>query len=148
MKNSNPFTNEQIIALNSNPYTHNATATTIRYTLEFKEFFYEKLTEGRLSTSKIFEAAGYDPQILGSVRMESTRKTIMKEAKSPEGFKPPRGLSYAEEQAQLKANAEKAKNSDEKIQYLESRVEKLEAELAFVKKTASIRNQIRNTPRT
>lgn len=141
MSNQNQFTQEQLDSLNSNPFTFKASGGSIRFTLEFKEFYYSKFQEGKLTTSQIFKAAGYDPNILGTYRMANTRRRILEEAKSPDGFRSPKGLSNQEELKKAQTETAEAKSANEKIRYLENRVEKLEAQVEFLKKTAHIRKQ-------
>lgn len=139
MANKKLFTPEQVEQLLSNPFTHNATPTTLIFTKEFKEFFYKQMTENNLSTPKIMKLAGYDPDMIGGARMDKFRMAVRHEAESPEGFQNPRKPSHEEQLKREAAEIEKAKNTEAKLQALQSKVEHLEAQIEFLKKTAAIR---------
>lgn len=61
------FSNEDIEILKNNKYTYNVTNRTIRFTVEFKQLFYNKLQEGNYPP-KIMEDLGYDINIIGVKR--------------------------------------------------------------------------------
>lgn len=71
----NTFTPEQIQQLRDNPYTDFVSASTIRYTSEFKELFWQKYQKGKLPR-QIFSEYGFDPQILGDHRISNTAYKI------------------------------------------------------------------------
>ena len=63
------FTDEQVQALNENPYVIQATNRRISYTTDFKKLFVEKYAEG-LTPREIFYQAGFDVMALGNKRIE------------------------------------------------------------------------------
>ena len=75
------FTEEQIKALWENPYTEFVSASTLRYTSEFKEMFISELESGK-TARRIFKDAGYAPEILGESRMKSFARRVRKEKKA------------------------------------------------------------------
>ncbi len=80
------FTKEQIQLFASNPYTAYVSESVISYTAEFKEFFVESLKEG-MSARQIFEAAGYDPKVLGNSRIKTFTCRIRKQADLGQEFR-------------------------------------------------------------
>ena len=120
--------------LAQNPYTHVATSQRGVFTLEFKEFFVDQVKNHKLSTTKILKAAGYDPSFFTKSALDSIRRHILLEAASPEGLKPPRGLSQTE---QTKAYAEKnldAQRISTTIKEMQKRIVHLEQQVEFLKK--------------
>ena len=146
MGNRKLFTPEQVEQLLSNPFTHNATSTTLVFTKEFKEFFYKQMTENNLSAPKIMRLAGYDPDMIGRQRIDKFRIAVRREAGSPEGFQNPRRISHEEQVKKEAAEIENAKNAEAKLQMLQNRVEHLEAQIEFLKKTAAIRAKYQKNP--
>lgn len=127
------FTPDEVAILNQNPNTASATVTTLRFTLEFKEFFLKEMQAGK-TTKQIVTMAGYDPALLGSSRLDLLRKNVRKEAESPEGLKPPVGLTN-EMRAELFAQQELTKlNNEEAIKVLQNQIATLEEKIEFLSK--------------
>lgn len=139
MPKSTPFTQEQIEILEQNPYTHQVTPSRIVFTVAFKEFFAEQAQLPGMTTPKILREAGYDPTFFPRSSMDGLRIRILKEARSPEGFKIPKGLSNAERTAQFAAKNLAKQNTDASIKELQERIVHLEQQVAFLKKTSHIR---------
>ena len=136
-KNAHVYTEEQIRILEQNPYTHYVSPYRLVFTLAFKEFFISKVHEPGMTCPKILRAAGYDTQFFPRYFIDNVRKKILAEAASPEGLKPPRGLSQAEK---IKAFAEKDLDSQRtatSIKELQSRVVHLEQQVEFLKKISN-----------
>ena len=139
MGNKKPtYTEEQIRFLEQNPYTHNVTPYKLFFTLEFKEFFVSQASLPGMTTRKIFSAAGYDPKMFTRHALDHIRKTILDEAKSPEGLKPPRGLSAAEKTAVYAKKDLDAQRTSTSIKELQNRVVHLEQQIEFLKKISNI----------
>ena len=115
----NPFTREQIEQLQANQYVKSISASTIRFTEEFKKYFYEKHKSG-ISARQIFSECGIDPNILGDSRIDGFRYTLNKYAKREEGFSDNRQGNYRHSPQQ----GEEA---------LETRIKRLEHELAYTR---------------
>lgn len=130
-----PFTNEQIEILKKNPYTAYVTSQRIQYTLDFK-IFVIKESEAGLTSVKIFQKAGYAPDIIGIQRIYSTVKRMKKEAVSKEGLQAPHPTKKAERFAQEDFSK---KQTNKAIDELQNRIVFLEQELDFLKKTATLR---------
>ncbi len=139
MGNKKPcYTEEQILILEQNPYTHNVTPYKISFTLEFKEFFMSQVNLPGMTAPKILKAAGYDTKIFTEAMITNLRRAILNEAASPEGLKPPRGLSTVEKtEVYAKKNLD-AQRTSTSIKELQNRVVHLEQQIAFLKKISNI----------
>lgn len=115
----NPFTREQVERLRENRYVKSVSASTIRFTEEFKRYFYQESKSG-VSSRQIFLACGIDPEILGESRIEGFRYTLYKQAKREEGFTDKRQNNCRRE----------TKPGEETM---ETRIRQLEHELAYTR---------------
>ena len=132
------YTNEQMDILAQNPYTHSVTPHRLTFTLAFKEFFVDQVRNHGLSTPKALRAAGYDTTFFTRGTMDRLRQRIFAEADSPEGLKPPRGLSQAERtKAYAKKNIEAQKTSTT-LKEMQQRIVHLEQQIEFLKKIQNI----------
>lgn len=116
---TNPFTREQVEHLKTNHYVKSVSASTIRFTEEFKRYFYQKHKSG-VSSRQIFLECGIDPDVLGASRVEGFRYTVNKYAKREEGFSDKR-----------KSNRRRPPQFEE--QTLEDRIRHLEHDLAYTR---------------
>ncbi len=135
------YTQEQVQQLKANPYTHSVNENRITFTLEFKQFFVEQLEKPGMTTKMIMRAAGYDPDIFSKTTLDRIRIRIRREAASPEGLHPPRGLSEEEKAAQFAAKELSKQQTEKTIKEMQERIVKLEAEITFLKKISAIRKQ-------
>lgn len=129
------FSPQEIEILELNPYTHSVNDKHIRFTLAFKEFYMLQFQSGELSNAQIFEAAGYDPAILGNYRMQCVRNQILKQYRSPEGLRAPRGLSIEGKRASQSQQALEKAATDKQISELQKEIEHLKKQIDFLKKT-------------
>lgn len=125
------FTEDQIKTMAANPYTVKVTPGQISFTRKFKEVFFRKLEAGEAPGS-ILSDCGYDPDTLGTKRIEALAARIRKEAGSEEGFREGR-RPYGSIKQTEEVSEEK------RMKLLESRVEYLEAQVEFVKECMSRR---------
>ena len=132
------YTEEQIHILEQNPYTHKVTPHMITFTLEFKEFFMSQVNIPGMTAPKILRAAGYDTNIFTRDMITSLRRNILNEASSPEGLKPPRGLSQAEKTAAYAKKDLDSQRTSTSIKELQNRVVHLEQQIEFLKKISNI----------
>jgi len=112
---TNIFTQEQQEQLLSNPYVIKVSKTSITYSEEFKDIFYQEYTKGR-GPSEILSELGFDPKVLGKSRRKNLVQRIKNCALRSSGYKDMRGqnsgrpkqveLSPGEELAQLKLQNE------------------------------------------
>ena len=82
----NHFTDEQVEQLRMNHYVRHVSNSTVSFTEEFKQLFYQKRQQGYL-VNQIFTECGIDPRILGEKRIEGFCYTINKQSKREGGFK-------------------------------------------------------------
>ena len=115
----NFFTQEQMEQLLKNPYVKSVTPSTVRFTEEFKRYFYQKHTSGML-VRDIFLECGIDPDILGESRIDGFCYTINKQAKRDTGFTDNRQNNYRRP----------AKIGEETV---DIRIKQLEHELAYTR---------------
>ena len=116
---TNPFTREQMDHLRVNHYVQSVSTSTIRFTEEFKRYFYQRHKEG-VSAQAILLECGIDPDILGQSRVDGLRYTINKHAKREEGFADNRQNNYRRP----------PKSGNETV---ETRIKQLEHELAYTR---------------
>ena len=102
-----------------NPYVKSVTPSTVRFTEEFKRYYYQKHTSGVL-VRDIFLECGIDPDILGESRIDGFRYTINKQAKRDTGFTDNRQNNYRRP----------AKTGEETV---DIRIKQLEHELAYTR---------------
>ena len=116
---TNPFTKEQMDHLRVNPNVKSVTQSTIRFTEEFKRYFYQKHSSGMRAQS-IFLECGIDPDVLGESRIEGLCYTLNKQAKRDTGFSDNRQKNYRRPE----------KNGEESV---DTRIRQLEHELAYTR---------------
>ena len=116
---TNPFTKEQIELLRANHYVKSVSSSTVRFTEEFKKYFYQKYHSG-MTARRIFTECGIDPDILGASRIEGFRYTLVKQAERDSGFTDNRSLNYRRP----------SKSSEVTV---EARLKQLEHELAYTR---------------
>ena len=115
----NHFTEDQIRCLELNHYVSNVSKTTVKFTTEFKKYFYERHSAG-IPVIMIFAECGIDPQILGESRISGFCYTVNKQAKRDSGFMDQRQDNYRRPQKQ-------------ENETVEQRVKQLEHELAYTR---------------
>ena len=113
------FTKEQMDLLRENQFVKSISPSTIRFTEEFKRYFYRKRTSG-MTAASIFLECGIDPDILGESRISGFRETINKQARRDEGFADIRQKNYRHP----------ARSGNESA---EARIRQLEHELAYTR---------------
>ena len=119
----NPLTPEQVIQLLKNRYVKSATQNSVRFTEEFKRYFYQKHTSG-MTVRSIFLECGIDPDVLGESRISGFCHTVNVQAKRDTGFSDNRQNNYRRP----------PKSEDETV---ESRIKQLEHELAYTRQGTS-----------
>ena len=115
----NPLTPEQVIQLLKNRYVKSATQNSVRFTEEFKRYFYQKHTSG-MTVRSIFLECGIDPDVLGESRISGFCHTVNVQAKRDSGFSDNRQNNYRRP----------PKSEDETV---ETRIKQLEHELAYTR---------------
>lgn len=135
------YTEAQIKEFKANPSTYDVTPNKLSFTLEFKEFFMEQKKVPGMTTRKILEKAGYNPKSFSSKTCKTICNRICKEAKSPEGLHPPKGMSSAEKAAAFAAKDLSKQRVNTSIKELQEKIVHLEAEVEFLKKTAALQRK-------
>ena len=124
---TNPFTKEQMDHLRVNHYVQSISESTIRYTEEFKRYFYQKANEG-VSARQIFTECGIDPEIIGQSRIDGFRYYLNKKMKRGEGF-------FDKRQNNYRRSPNKGEESvDDRIRQLEHELAYTRQEVEFLKK--------------
>lgn len=102
-RRTNYFSKSDVGILSKNPYTYSVSEKTIRYTLAFKEAFWERYKAGKAPRNTFIEL-GYDPNIVGQKRIEGLTKTLKQSVAHGEALrqgrqrslnKPPKDMDYA-----------------------------------------------------
>lgn len=141
MSRKNPYTQEQMTILEQNKYTHSVSKNRIVFTLEFKEFFVDQARNHNMTAPAILEAAGYDLSYFSRKNIDKIRYSILHEADSETGLKPPRGLSSEEKIKEFEAKDLAAQKTDATIKELQEHIVHLEKQIEFLKKISHIRDQ-------
>ena len=120
------FTEEQQAILRQNPYVVKVSKTSITYTEEFNERFYNEYRAGNMP-SAILRRMGFDPRVLGKKRIDHFVGNVRKHERQGEDFHDRR-----------KDNSGRPRTKDltpeEKISRLEHQVQYLKQENEFLKK--------------
>ena len=123
------FSDKDIKKLKANPYTYSVTPNRLQFTAEFKEIFWEKYCSGKSPTVIVYEL-GYDPEILGTSRIEGILQRIRHEACSDVGFH----TGYARNRKSPQSTHVSTYPSDQSVARLQNEVLYLRQELEFLKK--------------
>jgi len=121
------LTQEEVAALRKNPYVRNATATKIRFTVNFKEEFWERYKNGE-SPPDIFRSMGIDPDVLGRNRTRGIVQRIKQQ-----GI---RGIAFTEGYNHVDKNApaDESHPVSQRLSRLEHELAYAKQELEFIKK--------------
>ena len=122
------FTPEQQKELASNPYTLTVTDRQIRFTVEFKRYLLNELSNPNMRQLQIFHNAGYDPALLGRGRIDAIIRRVRKEAVSEKGLH-----ETAATDKHLKEDLTK-KRMTTAIRDLQEEVIQLKQQIEFLKK--------------
>lgn len=122
------FTDTEVETLKNNKYTFSVTNRSIKFTVEFKQLFYDKIQEG-LHPPKIIEELGYDIHILGIKRSYGIALHIKEEYRVNGEFHEGRMTSTIEQRlAKNEISPSKA------LIQMNTRVTYLEQQLEYLKK--------------
>lgn len=126
----NAFTEQEKMELRNNPYTFRVTDYKIVFTLAFKEFVLSEIDKPLMNSTKVFLKAGYPPGLIPKRTMQYTVAQIRKEAASKEGLREPKPP---------KAASRKKNDSSSELEELKHRVQILEQQIDFLKKTEHVK---------
>ena len=130
---TNPLSRREVEELRKNPYIASVTATTVRFTEEFKKLAYRKKRQG-VPVAETMRQCGIDPEVLGASRVEGFSYTLNRKAKRDTGFSDGRS-----------ENCRRLATAGEET--VEQRVRRLENKLAYTRQEVeflkNFRRQIR-----
>lgn len=124
------FTTEELAELRENPYTYKATPAQLRFTAEFKERFWNEYNNGALPR-EIIVNCGYDPEALGSSRINGILLHVREAATKGDGFR-----------SESKPRSKKETVSKDTDLTPEGKIQKLEKELAYLRKEVEFLKKI------
>ena len=124
---TNPFTKDQMDHLRVNHYVQSISESTIRFTEEFKKYFYQKSKEG-ISSRQIFLECGINPEIIGKSRIDGFRYYLNKKMKRNEGFSDKRQNNYR------RPTRKDNESVNDRIRQLEHELAYTRQEVEFLKK--------------
>ncbi len=124
---TNPLSKREVEALRRNPNVAAVSATTVKFTEEFKRLAYEGKRQG-ISVSETMRRNGIDPEVLGPSRVGGFSYWLNKKAKQGSGFVDRRGENY---RRPPKTGEETV---DQRIRQLENELAYTRQEVEFLKK--------------
>ncbi|MBR6627830.1 MAG: hypothetical protein IKL04_07635 [Lachnospiraceae bacterium] len=122
------FTEQQIEILKQNPFTASVSESQIRFTVEFKRFLLNEREKNGTQWKRIFQKAGYDPEILGKTRILRIVDRVRAEAASPKGLHDTVAKNHFSKENE-RVQTQKA------IRQLQEEVLRLQQQVDFLKKT-------------
>lgn len=124
------FTQEEQHILKGNPYTLNVTETTLQFTLDFKNTYWDMYNQG-LGPSQILRECGYDPKMLGKARIIGLSQHLREEFKKYGCFHEARPINAAKHPSK----SEYEKMSQKKaMKEMQTEIIYLRQEIDFLKK--------------
>ncbi len=128
------FTDSEVEILRQNKYTQSVTNASIRFTPEFRKIYWTEYSESGYTNTYILKKYGYDPQIIGPVRMRSLLQSVKQEFSSNQ-VKVARRRPFSLDEETLDETQETTT-----LKELCHKVKYLEAEIDFLKKIISPAN--------
>jgi hypothetical protein len=80
------FTPDELLKIRQSPYVKSATSNSIRFTVDFKEKFWEQYEKG-ISPANIVQSMGFDPDVLGSSRILGIVRHIKEQLQTEKGLR-------------------------------------------------------------
>lgn len=133
--NLKEFSPEEVIELRSNQYVIGVTTKTVRLTVAFKEQFWSEYNAGKTPRS-IVASMGFDPNVLGSSRINGIVNRIRDEANSGTGFR--EGRYQPECEADLSTLP-----LSRAVGFMQHQIAYMRQEVEFIKKTILADNAAR-----
>lgn len=121
------FTSEDLALLRKNPYVKSANAQRIRFTVAFKEEFWDRYNRGEIPR-EIIRSMGIPPEIMGAGRIRGVVKRLKDAAASGTGFT--EGYEWQDKNAP----AVESHPVSVRLKRLEHELAYMKQELEFVKK--------------
>ena len=123
------FTPEQEAELRSNPYTAYVNNNKVKFTLALKKLVVENVNKPGMTTRKCFAMAGYNTDLFPYEFFHAKLNQIRREAASPGGLKEP----------VIPKPKKPKRHGEAEYKALEKRIEMLEQEMEFLKKSQFIK---------
>ena len=120
------FTDEEVEMLRSNPYTYSVTPSTLYFTKEFKELFWQEYQKGEVPR-RILDRYGYPAEVLGKKRIWGIAHNIKDQYYSEGGLR----------EGTLKRGApanDGNETTEEAVRQLRDEVRQLRQEIELMKK--------------
>ena len=130
------FTQEQMEILVANPFTYKINAYRISYTLEFKNLFLARYEAGE-SVREIFEALGYDTDILGDSRIYCFAYKLAKQSEAGQLLTETTPTTKQEKPVNVDYNTMPAQQS---VAAMQREIAYLRQQVEFLKKITELDN--------
>jgi hypothetical protein len=125
--NRKVFTPDELVDIRQNPYVKSATSNAIRFTVAFKEKFWEQHEKG-ISPTDIMLSMGFDSEILGASRILGIVRHIK------EQFKSEMGLRDVYHRQLLNEPPGKSSPPSKTLLHMQHEIVYIKQELEFIKK--------------
>ena len=122
------FTDEEMEMLRNNPYTYSVTPSTLYFTKEFKELFWQEYQKGEVPR-QILGKYGYPAEVLGKKRIWGIAHNIKDQYYSKEGIR----------EGSLKRSAPTDSSyeiTEDAVRQLQDEVQQLRQEIELMKKNS------------
>ena len=120
------FEPEQLVKIRQNKYVKSATPKMIRFTVAFKQEFWEQYNKG-MPPSEIMRSMGFDTDVLGETRISGITQHIKEQVRSGTGFRDVRATN-------LISSSEKQNSPSKAMLRMQCEIEYMKQELEFIKK--------------
>lgn len=120
--------------LKENPYTLRVSTRQISFTAEFKHEFWSLYCEKGLHPATILEQLGYDPEMLGGVRVSGIQKHIKEEMECVGSFQNGRCM-----RSRSRLNAADGYQVPDSMAAMRHEIQYLRQEVEYLKKISSIK---------
>lgn len=128
MANKKLFTDKEIEILRSNPFVYKVTKNIVKFTPEFKKYYYEHHSLGERVVD-IFADCGIDVEILGEKRLSSFCHNINLKARSNSNFE-----NKTKRKKPIKQKIVENASLNQRVKTLEAELEYTKQEVEFLKK--------------
>lgn len=121
------FTPDELLKIRQSPYVKGATSNSIRFTVDFKEKFWDQYEKG-LSPKNIMLSMGFDPDVLGSARILGIVRHIKEQLQSEKGFRD------VYQRPLIDTEPEKPLPPSKTLLHMQHQINYMKQELEFIKK--------------
>ena len=123
-----PVEEEFKVVLEGNPFVDHVTRYDVFYTEDFKKEFWIEYSEEQISAAEIFRRHGFDVERLGHWRIEGFKRNLIKKHNASNPQKHKKGVN----------DKDKSNQYRKEIIALEHKIELLQQQLEFIKKTIEL----------